>query len=86
MAAVTELVDRLGVVEALDTAVGPIKIRARGYTAGQLLVGVAAAQLGWGGLPGGVGPSARGCRGAGDQPGAGVVLDDRGGVGSAGQL
>jgi hypothetical protein len=45
MAAVTELVERLGVVEALDTAVGPIKIRARGYTAGELLVGVAAAQL-----------------------------------------
>jgi hypothetical protein len=45
MAAVSELVERLGVVKALDTAVGPIKVRARGYTVGQLLVGVAAAQL-----------------------------------------
>lgn len=45
MAAITELVDRLGVVESLDTVVGPIKQRARGYGAGQLLVGVAAAQV-----------------------------------------
>jgi len=45
MAAVTELVERLGVVEALDEAVGPIKTRARGHTAGQVLVGVACAQL-----------------------------------------
>jgi Transposase DDE domain group 1 len=45
MAAVTELVDRLGVVAAVDAAVGPIKIRDRGYGAGRLLVGIAAAQL-----------------------------------------
>lgn len=45
MAAVSGLVDRLGVVEALDAAVGPIKQRARGYGAGELLVGMAAAQL-----------------------------------------
>jgi hypothetical protein len=45
MAVVTELCDRLGVVEALDTAVGPIKQRDRGFGAGELLVGVAAAQL-----------------------------------------
>ena len=45
MAAITELVDRLGVVEALDAAVGPIKARNRGLGAGQLLVGIAAAQL-----------------------------------------
>jgi hypothetical protein len=45
MAAVTELVQRLDVVAAVDTAVGPIKTRDRGHTAGQLLVGVAAAQL-----------------------------------------
>ena len=44
MAAITELVDRLGVVESLDTVVGPIKHRDRGYSAGELLVGVAAAQ------------------------------------------
>jgi hypothetical protein len=45
LAAVTELVDRLGVIESLDAAVGPIKQRARGHGAGQLLVGLAAAQL-----------------------------------------
>jgi len=45
MAAVTELVDRLGVVAAVDAAVGRIKTRDRGHGAGQLLVGVAAAQL-----------------------------------------
>jgi hypothetical protein len=39
MAAVTELVERLGVVEALDAAVGPIKQRDRGFGAGELLVG-----------------------------------------------
>jgi len=45
IAAVTELVDRLGVIESLDAAIGPIKQRARGYGAGELLVGVATAQL-----------------------------------------
>lgn len=45
MAAVTELVERLDVVAAVDAAVGPIKTRDRGCGAGQLLVGIAAAQL-----------------------------------------
>jgi len=45
MAAVSELCQRLGVVQALDTAVGSIKVRARGRSAGGLLVGLAAAQL-----------------------------------------
>jgi hypothetical protein len=45
MAAITELCDRLGVIEALDAAVGPIKQRDRGCGAGELLVGLAAAQL-----------------------------------------
>jgi hypothetical protein len=45
MAAVTELVRRLGVVEALDAAVGPIKQRDRGFSAGELLVGLAAVQV-----------------------------------------
>ena len=45
MAAVTELCDRLGVVEALDRAVGPIKQRDRGFGAGEVLVGLAAAQV-----------------------------------------
>lgn len=45
MAAVTELVERLGVIEALDAAVGPIKQRDRGFGAGEVLVGLAAAQF-----------------------------------------
>lgn len=45
MAAVTELCDRLGVVAELDGAVGPIKVRDRGHSAGALLVGLATAQL-----------------------------------------
>ncbi|GAA4561179.1 IS1380-like element ISCgl4 family transposase [Pseudonocardia xishanensis] len=45
MAAVTELVERLGLIERLDAAVGPIKARERGLSAGQVLVGMAAAQL-----------------------------------------
>jgi len=43
MVAVSELVERLGVIEALDGAVGSIKQRARGHWAGGLLVGLAAA-------------------------------------------
>jgi hypothetical protein len=45
MAAVTELVDRLAMIKLLDAAIGPIKSRDRGHTGGQLLVGIAAAQL-----------------------------------------
>lgn len=45
MLAVTELVDRLGLVEALDAAVGSIKQRARGLSAGEFLVGLAASQM-----------------------------------------
>ncbi len=45
MAVITELCDRLGVISALDTAVGPVKQRHRGFGAGQLLTGLAAAQL-----------------------------------------
>ena len=39
------VVGRLGVVEELDAAVGPVKQRDRGYGAGELLTGIAAAQL-----------------------------------------
>ena len=45
LAAVTELVDRLGMIRLLDAAIGPIKARDRGLTGGQLLVGMASAQL-----------------------------------------
>jgi len=45
LAVVTGLCDRLGVIKAIDAAVGPIKQRDRGYSAGELLAGIAAAQL-----------------------------------------
>jgi hypothetical protein len=45
LAAVTELSRRLGVIEAVDAAVGSIKQRDRGSGAGELLTGIAAAQL-----------------------------------------
>ena len=45
LAAVTELCGRLGVIEAVDAAVGAIKQRDRGFGAGELLCGIAAAQL-----------------------------------------
>jgi hypothetical protein len=45
LAAVTELYNRLGVIGALDAAVGPVKQRDRGFVAGELLTGIAAAQL-----------------------------------------
>jgi hypothetical protein len=45
LAVITELCGRLGVIGALDTAVGPIKQRDRGFGAGELLAGIAAAQL-----------------------------------------
>jgi hypothetical protein len=45
MVVVTELVDRLNMIKLLDAAVGSIKARGRGFTGGQLLVGMAAAQL-----------------------------------------
>jgi len=43
--AVAELAGRLGVVQALDEAVGPIKQRDRGLTAGQLLLAMAQTQM-----------------------------------------
>ena len=45
MAAISELCDRLDVTGALDAAVGPVKQRDRGFGAGGLLAGIAAAQL-----------------------------------------
>jgi hypothetical protein len=45
LAAVSELCDRLGVIDALDAAVGPVKQRDRGFGAGELLTGIASAQL-----------------------------------------
>jgi DDE family transposase len=45
MVAVTELVDRLDMIQLLDAAIGSIKTRDRGCGGGELLVGVATAQL-----------------------------------------
>ena len=45
LAAVSELCGRLGVIEAIGAAVGPVKQRDRGFGAGQLLAGIASAQL-----------------------------------------
>lgn len=45
LVAVEELSGRLGLVRELDRGIGPIKQRARGLTGGQLLVGMATAQL-----------------------------------------
>lgn len=42
---VRELVERLGLIESIDAATGPIKTRARGHGVGGLLVGMATAQL-----------------------------------------
>jgi hypothetical protein len=44
LVAVSELVERLGVIEALDAAIGSIKQRDRGFTAGEMLVGLASAR------------------------------------------
>jgi hypothetical protein len=43
--AVGELMDRLGVVEALDTGIGPIKSRSRGVSGGELVASLAQCQL-----------------------------------------
>ena len=45
LAAVSEMCGRLGVIGALGAAVGPVKQRDRGFGAGELLAGIAAAQL-----------------------------------------
>lgn len=45
MLAVTELCGKLGLIEAMDEAMGPVKQRHRGFTGAQVLAGMAAAQL-----------------------------------------
>jgi hypothetical protein len=45
MLAVTELCGKLGLIEALDAGMGQVKQRRRGFTGGQVLAGMAAAQL-----------------------------------------
>ncbi len=43
--ALGELMDRLGVIEALDSGIGPIKSRSRGVTGGELVAALAQCQL-----------------------------------------
>jgi len=43
LAAVDELIGRLGIVEVLSRGIGPIKARDRGLSDGQLLMGMATA-------------------------------------------
>ncbi len=45
MLALGELMDRLGVIEALDSGIGPIKSRSRGVTGGELVAALAQCQL-----------------------------------------
>jgi hypothetical protein len=45
MLAVTELCARLGLISELDAGIGPVKQRDRGFTGGQVLTGMATAQL-----------------------------------------
>ncbi|WP_206437652.1 hypothetical protein, partial [Candidatus Protofrankia datiscae] len=45
LVAVAEVVDRLGIVGALDEGIGPLKQRDRGLGGGALLVGMATSQL-----------------------------------------
>jgi len=45
MLAITELCGKLGLIEAMDEAMGPVKQRQRGFSGGQVLAGMAAAQL-----------------------------------------
>ena len=84
LVAVSELCDRLGVIGALDAAVGPVKQRDRGFGAGELLTGIAVAQLAGGGLPDRAGPVARRCGRAAAGAGARVVLDHGGAPGPPG--
>jgi hypothetical protein len=81
LAAVTELCGRLGVIEALNAAVGPVKQRDRGFGAGELLTGIAAAQLAGEVFLVGLGPPARRRGGPADHSGAGLGVHDRGGAG-----
>ena len=47
LVAVTELVDRLNMIKLLDRAIGSIKTRDRGFSGGELLVGMGRACRLW---------------------------------------
>ena len=84
LAAVTELCDRLGVIGALDAAVGPVKQRDRGFGAGGLLAGIAAAQLAGEDFLTGLDRQRAGAAGQLITPVPGLGVHDRGGPGPAG--
>src|SRR5216684_908505 len=46
MLAVTELCGKLGLIEALDAGIGPLKQRRRGFSGGQGLMGIAVEERG----------------------------------------
>jgi len=82
MVAVTELVDRLNMIKLLDSAIGPIKARDRGFTGGELLVGMAAAQLGGEDFLVGLDRRRADVAGGGARTGARVELHHRGRAGA----
>jgi hypothetical protein len=69
---VSELCERLDVIDRLDAAIGPIKQRRRSRSAGQLLVGVAqlAGEDFWVGLGRQSADRARPAAGPGAEPGS----------------
>ena len=77
MAAVCELVDRLGRTRLLDRVIGPIRDRDWGHPAGEVLVGLAAAQLAGEEVLVGAGPLARRGRRAGALAAVGVGASAR---------
>jgi hypothetical protein len=81
LAGVSELCDRLGVIEALDAAVGPVKQRKRGFGAGELLAGIASAQLAGEDFLVGLDRQREDAAGQQITPVPGAELDDRGGPG-----
>ena len=81
MLAVTELCERLDVIGRLDAAIGPIKQRRRGHTAGEVLVGIAAAQLAGEDFLVGLDRQRADVAGPAAGPGARAGGDDRGRVG-----
>ena len=83
MVAVTELVDRLNMITLLDAAIGRIKVSDRGYTGGQLLVGLACAQLAGQDFLVGLDRFRADVAGQVLAGAARVVLDHRGGTGAA---
>jgi len=83
MAAITELCERLDVINTFDGAVGRIKTRNRGLGAGGLLVGLAAAQLSGQDHLVGLDRLRDDVAGQELTPGAGAGFEHRGGAGPA---